>query len=321
MPVSTERAGADQPNEPGVLSDELPLPAAQFTDGSSITLRALIERGERLAPMPDAVARLLKMLEDPECRIGLIVEQVERDQGLAAAVLRMANSVFYRRLREVTALDLAVTRIGLSTVRDLALAATMFRSGTAAAPLLRELREEMLATAAGARILSTHVDGMAAGTAFAAGLFLSVGRYTLALLTPAAYGEVRAVAARTNTPLDEIESRWLGISQGRIGSTLVSAWGFPEALVNVLALQTRFARTVDNADLDTRPYIYVAAAVLARDLAEVIAERAPVECASLDALLAHPSQRVLNLEEGTLRGLYEEVRTAASSMRAVFGSS
>jgi HD-like signal output (HDOD) protein len=295
-----------------------PLPTPDFPDGTPITLRTLIERGQQLAPLPATVAQLLRILEDPDVRMDLVVSHVERDQGLAAAVLRMANSVFYRRLREVTSLDMAVPRIGLSTVRDLALASTMFSGPYAVTALVRELRDEMLITAIGSRVLAAQV-ALEPGTAFAAGLFLSVGRYCLALTAPEAYAIVRERARLTGIPLDDLEHKWLNLHQGRIGSALVAAWGFPEALVNVLALQARFNRNVEGPDVDAKPYVYVAAAVLARDLAEVLCERAPRELASVDVLAQHPSTKVLELDRELLVNLYDEVRAAVTSVTPLFG--
>jgi HD-like signal output (HDOD) protein len=165
-------------------------------------------------------------------------------------------------------------------------------------------------------VLAQHVDALEPGFAFASGLFLSIGRYGLASAAPAAYGVVRERARATGVALDDVEESWLGFAQARVGSALAAAWGLPDTLVKVLAQQSRIARIGD--DFEPAQYAAVAAAVLARDLADVTFERAPPEAASREALAQHPAQRVLSLDDEVLGRLYEEVRAATYAIVGVF---
>ena len=62
------------------------------------------------------------MLTDPNTDVDQLVRIVSADQGLATRALRVANSSFYGRMRELESLKEAVMTIGLKNMHNIAMA-------------------------------------------------------------------------------------------------------------------------------------------------------------------------------------------------------
>jgi HD-like signal output (HDOD) protein len=135
---------------------------------------------------PGAAPRLLARLCDPAVDGGEIVAITGRDPGLAARVLRVANSAYYGRSRTVKTVDHAVSILGLDAVRGIAAAAcldrSLLRSGATAQLDVDALVGHSLATAVLAEQLARGEFRRHAGDAFIAGLLHNLGTLVQAQL-------------------------------------------------------------------------------------------------------------------------------------------
>jgi len=86
-------------------------------------------------PSPPGVAQQIILLaNDPDVQISAVAQTISSDPGLAAKVLRIANSALYARRRRSDNLRQALTALGLGAVTTLALGfsiAPFFRKGDA----------------------------------------------------------------------------------------------------------------------------------------------------------------------------------------------
>lgn len=73
----------------------------------------------KMPPLLHVAERVLTRLRDPKGGMRAVAREIEADQVVAAAVLRMANSPLYRGLHKITALQAAVTRLGVKAIRTL----------------------------------------------------------------------------------------------------------------------------------------------------------------------------------------------------------
>lgn len=72
-----------------------------------------------LPTMPLAAESVLKRLRDPRCSMSDVAKDISEDQVMAADILRIANSAFYRGTETITSLQAAVTRLGSTAIRTL----------------------------------------------------------------------------------------------------------------------------------------------------------------------------------------------------------
>ena len=74
-----------------------------------------------LPAFPEAVLRVQRALQSPDTSAGDVVDILSSDAGLAARILRIANSAAFRApAGEITDLRNAVNRLGFNTVRTIA---------------------------------------------------------------------------------------------------------------------------------------------------------------------------------------------------------
>lgn len=103
------------------LSAEIPL------SEDPVLLSRLLDDAVKLCPLPATTQRVVQLADSDRASIATIVQAISNDPALAAAVLRVANSVMYTGLK-LAQLDGAVIRIGLRELRELASAMAMLAS-------------------------------------------------------------------------------------------------------------------------------------------------------------------------------------------------
>ncbi len=94
-------------------------------------LRDAIGRIEKLPSPPHLYLSLTQALEhDDDADSADVAKLVAADPAIAAKVLQLSNSAFFSQGRTIADLRTAVTRLGLSTLRDLVLASEVFSAPT-----------------------------------------------------------------------------------------------------------------------------------------------------------------------------------------------
>ena len=110
-----------------VLAKNVGIVTAAVTSKAERNFNAqrLVTQLDRLAPLTTAVLEVMRVTEDSDSNMCDLQQVVTQDQTIAARYFqKIANSSFYSRGRTATTLDDALTRIGMRSVRTLALAAS-----------------------------------------------------------------------------------------------------------------------------------------------------------------------------------------------------
>src|SRR5688572_7096799 len=81
-----------------------------------------IREGNFTLPVLPRVALRVQTLIEEEAATSTVVEAIERDPAIAAALMRYSNSVVYAGYNEVTDLGQAVLRLGYKPVQQVVLA-------------------------------------------------------------------------------------------------------------------------------------------------------------------------------------------------------
>ena len=87
--------------------------------------RELTSGKMELPLLDNAAAELLVLCWEEEVDPERLKERILRDQGLCAHVLRIANSVAFAPTVKITSVQLAIARLGLDNIREIALAMTV----------------------------------------------------------------------------------------------------------------------------------------------------------------------------------------------------
>ena len=211
-------------------------PNAQIPDTAeplAVRIERDIREGRIALPVLPRIALHVQDLIEQEAPTQAIVQAIEREPTIAAAVVRYANSIAYAGLREVTDLHQAVLRLGHKPVQQtvLALAArTVFDTQDKQyMDLYRVIWSHSVTTALAARRLASRA-AVPPETAFLAGLLHDIGKVVILQCA----SEMRR-RDPSRFAVDEPTLReFLDALHCRTGDVLCEAWNIPAELRDVV---------------------------------------------------------------------------------------
>ena len=86
--------------------------------------KALSSIGD-IATLPEVTIKIIELVEDPKSTARDLHEVIKRDPALSVKVLKVVNSAFYGLPGQVASVDRAIILLGLSAVKNIAIAASI----------------------------------------------------------------------------------------------------------------------------------------------------------------------------------------------------
>lgn len=148
----------------------------------------ILDRGATISRPPSSfplvASQMMTMLRDPQLDLNRLVGAVQRDAGIAAALLKLANSPVYAPAVPITTLRGAVSALGIQQVGQLVIAnagRTLYEVPKKSAldmypELWRVMFHDAMANAFTAGRLALDVSGANSELALIAGLLVDAGR-------------------------------------------------------------------------------------------------------------------------------------------------
>jgi HD-like signal output (HDOD) protein len=182
-----------------------------------------------------AGSNLLAALCDLRMDAQELASLVDREPGLAARVLRVANSAFYGLARNVATVERALVVLGIDAVRGIAAASCMDRGlqrrGESAVLDLAAVVRHCLGTAIAAEALAKLGPRRQAGEAFMAGLLHNLGVAIQVRIDQAGMSQlVSDLQADPNASVRELEARYVRVVHEECGGVLFESWNLPAVL-------------------------------------------------------------------------------------------
>ncbi len=193
----------------------------------------LLSAVNSMPPMPTALNTLLGMLNDESCSAGQIASVIEQDSVLSGSVLRSVNSAYYGLPGRVSAIRQAVTLLGFSTMRNLALAFSMRRMMSRNQPspkLYTAYSRHALACAIMTQFLAHVVHADDVEPAFAAGLFHDIGKLLILSNAPEALPGIVEIWEDGEEPYQEAERQVLEVTHSELSAIILEGWRLPEPI-------------------------------------------------------------------------------------------
>ncbi len=202
-------------------------------------LRAMVGRVKKLPASPKAYQALCAAMARTETTGAEIAKIVAKDTAIAARVLQVVNSAFFRLPRQIAKIEQAVSYLGFTAIRNLALSAEVFSAGKPTTTLkgfdLTTLQTEAIKTAAVMRALTK--DTPLADDAFVVGLLHNIGVLIFLDICPDKLKTAGDESLTTGAPLHEMERKHIGATQGEVGAYLLALWGLPYSIIEAVAYQ------------------------------------------------------------------------------------
>ena len=187
--------------------------------------------------MPKAGIKLRALLSEKDVSIDEIERILRHDPGLAANVLRLANSAFFGIPAKVTTLKHAVILLGVKRFSKIAVGACMYKTMDTAVEgyglSSGELWLHSIAVSTTAEALAINRKLDETNDFFTPALLHDLGKLVLGKFVKAEQPKIDSLVAK-GVPFVIAEKEVLKTDHAEIGALILSKWSFPDDLINAV---------------------------------------------------------------------------------------
>ncbi len=192
---------------------------------------------ERMPALSTTACKVMEVCSRTDASPNELHKVISLDPVLAAQVLKLVNSAYYSFIEEVTSLVRAITRLGINTVKNMALSMAIVETINKAKKnevlSATPFWEHSIAAGVGARILGTRIGGLSRlelDELFIAGLTHDLGKIPFGV----EYIRVLRFAEREQLPLIAAERELLGMDHQEIGLLIAEKWRLNSRIRNCI---------------------------------------------------------------------------------------
>lgn len=193
--------------------------------------------GAQLPALPQSAIRLLELAQDPENGPAEFAIPIEADPGLTGQVLRFVNSSYFGFSREISNVKLAITLVGIRTIKNFALWSAVFSlmPNPKSGPFdLKSLWQDSLRRGLFARTVGKHLGLKDAEDLFAAALLQDMA---IPLLAKELGDKYRTLIENRNegeTRISDLERETFGWTHAEAGGVIARGWSLPEGFAELI---------------------------------------------------------------------------------------
>lgn len=188
-----------------------------------------------IATLPEITIRIIQIVEDAKSTARDLHDVIKNDPALSVKVLKVVNSAFYGLPGQVASVDRAIILLGLSAVKNIAIAASIARlfkgrrisEQFSAADLWRH---SVGVAVAAHDIAKTSPHPAMPDEIFVAGMIHDIGTMVERQAFPEQFSEVIQRCAAQPLNFLECERQVIGADHQAFGVGLTTKWKFPRHL-------------------------------------------------------------------------------------------
>jgi len=188
--------------------------------------------------LPIVYQQLFSKMSNPNVSVPQLAEIVSKDQSLAIKILKLVNSAFYGYKKEITTISRAMVILGFRTVRNAALAISVFDyvSGCAEDDKfpIEDFWKHSLCTASAAKVLGQKVGIKQQEETFVCGLLHDVGKLIMKKYFEDDFNEVVDLAVNEGLSWSAAEQKILAVNHCSLAKAVLRSWNFPPNLVEAV---------------------------------------------------------------------------------------
>jgi HD-like signal output (HDOD) protein len=198
-------------------------------------------RGAQLPALPQSAIRLLELSQDPDNGPAEFAVPIEADAGLTGQVLRFVNSSYFGFSREISSVKLAITLVGIRTIKNFSLWSAVFSlmPNPRCGPFdLKSLWQDSLRRGLFARNLGKHLGLRESEELFAAALLQDMAVPLLAKELPRQYLELLQGRDGGAVRLSQLEQERFGWTHAEAAGFIARGWSLPEEFASLIETHT-----------------------------------------------------------------------------------
>ena len=184
--------------------------------------------------LPFVARKILETLNNEDCTINDLSAIIEKDQAIAARVLKISNSALYGLRHEVASLRQAIVILGLRTIRSLVLSVSTRALYKNFGMKEKILWDHSVGAAIASKMISAGLGAEVGEVSFIGGLMHDFGKTVMNNESPDVFGEVMMNVYNEENESIAAEEEMYGFNHAEIGARVIEKWGFNFLLVNIL---------------------------------------------------------------------------------------
>lgn len=234
------------------------------TTSSKVKLQDVLKNAQ-LPALPQSAIKLLELSQNPDNGPPEFAVPIEADPGLTGQVLKFVNSSYFGFSREINSVKLAITLVGIRTIKNFALWSAVFSlmPNPKCGPFdLKTLWQDSLRRALFARAFGKLMGMKEAEELFAAALLQDMAIPILAKEIPQRYLKLFERRANDKRRLSELEREELGWTHAEAAAFICRNWSLPDEFARLIETHCEIDRLVNEQCQDIGRLAVAIAALL-----------------------------------------------------------
>lgn len=218
-----------------------------------------------------AIPKIFKELTDEinkgeDASLGEIAKIVAKDPNMSVNILKIINSPFFSKDKNIVKAEHAVTMLGLNIVKSLILSAELikiFPVTNENAKLIDDVIEHSTLCAQLMKLIfeyekkSGNVKPEDVDLAETIGMLHDVGKIMLASLYPALYRDIHDIKHSSDESFSGLERHIIGVDHAEVAAYLLSLWGLPSKIPEIISKHCRISNLHRDKDIFLRAIHFV----------------------------------------------------------------
>jgi HD-like signal output (HDOD) protein len=203
-------------------------------------LSKLLARAQ-LPALPQSAIKILELSRDPDTGPNELAVPIETDPGLTGQVLRFVNSSYFGFSREITSVRLAITLVGVRSIKNFTLWSAVFSlmpNPKCGCFDLAALWQDSVRRGLFARMLVKLLGQKDGEETFAAALLQDMAVPLLAKELPTEYAELLAARDGGRRRLSHLEHDRFGWDHAEAAGQMARKWNLPASLSALIESHT-----------------------------------------------------------------------------------
>jgi len=204
-----------------------------------------------LPTMPEVATKILNMVNDPEVSFKAVAEELSKDQSMTTNILKLCNSAYFSKGKEITSIERAIVTLGIKEVTNIVMV-------IAAKPILDkyvigydlgkgELWKQGLIVGTLAKKIALQKNRKdIADVVFTGGIIHNVGKTVIAIFVQNTYNDILDEVKKNNITFNEAEKEIMGYSHQEISEKILEKWNFPPVLKAIVRFYAEPDKAPDN---------------------------------------------------------------------------
>jgi HD-like signal output (HDOD) protein len=290
----------------GASSDE----AAEAEAAKSMAAR--MGRIVGAKPFPAAAQRLSQITRDPNCQMDEVVAVLESDPALSARLLRLVNSVGFSLRTACTSVRHAAALVGTEKLNQVASTAAILDMYESGGERAKQLLEHATVVGTLCRYLAFHF-GLPPDELFTCGFLHDIGKLMLLDTEGDAYLELLGPETPEFDTTHVEERKRFGFDHALLAGHVLAAWNIPHPVPKVVAWHHHVTR----AYAESTAISQMVSTLRLADAMSFALQREDTQ-AQIETLARMEAASYMDISEGQLAAMWDEVRALTERARAVF---